>query len=345
MSSSNGAGSPPNPAASTVTGYRHLRQHRTLDPTFTPTAPCSPPTPPTAFQLLGGTNGIADLAGNHLTTVLPPPSPPAWAGSSTLYVSDMTWGTVTNGIWAPRERDRSNGEAGRRRRTVPDPQSRASPIPKGVGAHANLRPSPKRPHRTELHPLPVRHRHRRRSRPTWGRSASKSGTAPSTMLYPIRRHHRRLAPTATIDLRHHRHHQPAPRRHRQRRRQRLRPRRLGRRQTHLRHPDRPTRPRRRSPNVTPASTQPQGSASPRSPVAQLSEPLNALRPCLSSTVQAHHPTRRRQLSPAPVTYDNTARSITFTPTRRAHRQHHLPPPAPRRNKRHRRPRRQPPHHR
>ncbi len=100
--------------------------------TFTPTSALTPNTG-YRLQLLGGPTGIADLAGNRLATV----NTTFTTGSdstTTSYVSDMTWGTVTNG-YGPPERDRSNGEQG----ATDGVPIRVANIayPKGVGAHAN----------------------------------------------------------------------------------------------------------------------------------------------------------------------------------------------------------------
>ena len=195
--------------------------------TFTPSAAL---TANSSYQLqiIGGASGIADLAGNHLATTATSTFTTGTASATTRYVSDMTWGTATNGWGAP-ERDRSNGEQG---------DTDGGPI-RVAGTHLSQRhrgarqlDHPCRPHRAQLHPLPIRHRHRRRSR------QPRHGPLPGLErhhhnAHPIRRHHRRIS-HRHHRYQHHRHQQPAPRRHRQRRRQRLRPRRLGRRQTHLR---------------------------------------------------------------------------------------------------------------
>ncbi len=100
--------------------------------TFTPTSALTPNTG-YRLQLLGGPTGIADLAGNRLATVNTTFTTGS-ATATTSYVSDMTWGTVTNG-YGPPERDRSNGEQG----ATDGVPIRVANIayPKGVGAHAN----------------------------------------------------------------------------------------------------------------------------------------------------------------------------------------------------------------
>ncbi len=100
--------------------------------TFTPTALLAPNTS-YRLELIGGPSGIADLAGNQLATVNTTFTTGS-ATATTVYVSDMSWGTITNG-WGSPERDRSNGEQG----SADGGPLRVAGItyPKGVGAHAN----------------------------------------------------------------------------------------------------------------------------------------------------------------------------------------------------------------
>ncbi len=98
--------------------------------TFTPTALLAPNTS-YRLELIGGPSGIADLAGNHLATVNTTFT--TGSAATTVYVSDMSWGSASNG-WGSPERDRSNGEQG---------SGDGGPIlvagvtyPKGVGVHA-----------------------------------------------------------------------------------------------------------------------------------------------------------------------------------------------------------------
>jgi hypothetical protein len=76
----------------------------------------------------------ADSAGNERVadgTFVTPPSP---VGTSTMYVSDLTWLSSTNG-WGPVERDRSNGERGAADGRAPLTINGAT-WTKGLGAHA-----------------------------------------------------------------------------------------------------------------------------------------------------------------------------------------------------------------
>jgi hypothetical protein len=116
------------PVAGTVTYDNAARSI-----TFTPTSALAPNTA-YQFQLVGEPNGIADLAGNHLAGTTTIAFTTGAAGNQTRYVSDLTWGTASNG-WGPPERDRSNGETGA---TDGGPIRVAGlTYTKGVGVHAH----------------------------------------------------------------------------------------------------------------------------------------------------------------------------------------------------------------
>ena len=98
------------------------------------------------LQILGGASGVADVAGNRLATTATSTFTTASSGggSTIRYLSDLSWGTATNG-WGPPERDRSNGEQGATDGWS-DPSSRASPTPR-ASAHTRASDDPDRSHR------------------------------------------------------------------------------------------------------------------------------------------------------------------------------------------------------
>jgi glucose/arabinose dehydrogenase len=81
----------------------------------------------------GGSSGVKDVAGNTLAADVSWTFTTAAAGTTTRYLSDLTWTAMTNG-WGPVERDRSNGESGTgdgRTLTL-----NGATFAKGLGAHA-----------------------------------------------------------------------------------------------------------------------------------------------------------------------------------------------------------------
>jgi glucose/arabinose dehydrogenase len=81
----------------------------TLDPAAALAAGASP-----TARIRGGATGVKTLSGNTLAAdyvwTFTTKSAPS-GGSTTTYVSDLTWTSTVNG-WGPVEKDRSNGEAG-----------------------------------------------------------------------------------------------------------------------------------------------------------------------------------------------------------------------------------------
>ena len=89
--------------------FRYFDGGRSMS--FVPSAPFEEGTQYTV-TIKGGAGGVADLAGNPLSSDF------TWSFSvtgggqpTTQYLSDMSWNAMTNG-WGPAEKDRSNGESG-----------------------------------------------------------------------------------------------------------------------------------------------------------------------------------------------------------------------------------------
>jgi glucose/arabinose dehydrogenase len=79
------------------------------------------------------TNDVGVLI-NNPTTITPPVNPPPTQAPSDIYLSDLTWISMSNG-WGPAEKDRSNGEsAAGDGKTI---TLNGVTYPKGLGVHAS----------------------------------------------------------------------------------------------------------------------------------------------------------------------------------------------------------------